>query len=181
MFGPHAYLQLFWLIPTSLELPFRNKLLPPMCSILSSQHELFQLPQNLQVFKEANNLQGGEVLCIFPVLAMPAGPSERFGEWPLYGCASHEFHGAPYYSNVALQMEDAGMEEITIYAQLQLIFQASFVDLENNLSTSKNLAFVHMYKVLHGTRLNEMVTCKELVWDPCIHSSYVVVDVATIL
>ena len=74
-----------------------------------------------------------------------------------------------------------GMEEITMYAQLQLIFQASFVDLESNLSTSKNLAFVHMYKVLHDTRLNEMVTYKELVWDPCIHSSYVVVDVATIL
>ena len=142
MSGPHAYLQLSWLIPTSLELPFRNILLLPMCSILSSKHELFQLPQNLQVFKEANNLQGGKVLCIFPVLAVPAGPSEQFGEWPLYGCASHEFHGAPYYSNVALQMEDAGMEEITIYAQLQLIFQASFVDLENNLSTSKNFKVI---------------------------------------
>jgi hypothetical protein len=181
MSGAHVYLRLSWLIPTSLELPFRNKLLPAVYSILSSQHELFHLPKSLQVFSEANNLQGGEVLRIFSALAVPAGPGERFGDWPLYGRASHDFHGAPYYSDVALQMEDAGMEEITMYAQLRLIFQASFVDLESDLSASKNLAFVHMYKIVRGSRLNELVRCRELVWDPCIHSSYMVVDVATIL
>ena len=76
MSGAHVYLRLSWLIPTSLELPFRNKLLPAVYSILSSQHELFHLPKSLQVFSEANNLQGGEVLRIFSALAVPAGPGE---------------------------------------------------------------------------------------------------------
>lgn len=55
------------------------------------------------------------------------------------------------------------MDEVTKYAQLRLLFQASFQDIENTM-IRKNMAFVHMYKELPSNRLSKLVNCKRLAW-----------------
>jgi hypothetical protein len=155
-----------------------DKLPPHVYSILSAQHDLFTLPKYFDAFREANNLQSVEVLQIYAFLAVLG---ERFGDWPLYARASHEFYGESYYSDFCLQMEDAGMDEVTMYAQLRLLFQASFLDIESNIMVPKHLAFLHKYKVLPTSRLSELVKCKQLTWDSNKDSSYLVANVASIL
>jgi hypothetical protein len=56
-------------------------------------------------------------------------------------------------------MEDASMDEVTKYAQLRLLFQASFQNIENTM-ICKDMAFVHMYKELPSNRLSKLVNYK---------------------
>ncbi len=60
-------------------------------------------------------------------------------------------------------MEDASMDEVTKYAQLRLLFQASFQNIENTM-ICKDMAFVHMYKELPSNRLSKLVNYKWLAW-----------------
>ncbi len=53
------------------------------------------------------------------------------------------------------------MDEVTKYAQLHLLFQASFQDIENTM-IRKDMAFVHMYKELPSDRFSKLVNCKRL-------------------
>jgi hypothetical protein len=78
-------------------------------------------------------------------------------------------------------MEDAGINKITMYVQLRLLFLAFFLNIESNIMVPKHLAFLHKYKVLPTSRLSELVKCKQLTWDSSKDSSYLVVDVANIL
>jgi hypothetical protein len=64
-----------------------------------------------------------QVLHIFSALAIPARVGKRFVDWPMYARASPSFHGNPWYSDVAIQMEPEGLPEETEYAQLRLLLR----------------------------------------------------------
>jgi hypothetical protein len=78
-------------------------------------------------------------------------------------------------------MEDAGINKITMYVQLRLLFLAFFLNIESNIMVPKHLAFLRMYRVLPTSWVSELVKCKQLTWDSSKDSSYLVVDVANIL
>jgi hypothetical protein len=71
---------------------------------------------------QVNEFEGGEVLQVSTSLVVPTGLGDRFGDWPLYVRAWHDFYGGAYYSDVFFQMEDPKYEEVTNYAQLRLLF-----------------------------------------------------------
>jgi hypothetical protein len=118
----------------------------------------------LENYKNLNNLEGGTMLHMVTSIAVPAGPGPRFGDWPLYGRAMHEFYGGPYYSNVTVQLEDAGMPEETGYAQLRLLFGSTFRDVCSGLHVQKSLAFVQWYEEVPSSGLARMLKCKYLSW-----------------
>lgn len=193
--GLNANIRLCWLNQKALELPVRTKIPPRALAILDAQPELiYHLEEAVQAYMKWNALEGGDVLQIYTTLAVPAGPGNRFGNWPLYARAIHSFHGEPYYSDVALQMEEAGAEEVTKYGQLRSLFRASFIETESTCMVQKDLALLRMYSELPASRLSKMVKCKELTWvvekakrqrqlhDALVQDpSFLVVDIANIL
>ncbi len=66
-----------------------------------------------------------QVLHIFSALAIPVGVGKWFANWPMYARASPSFHGNPWYSDVAIQMEPEGLPEESEYAKLRLLFKVS--------------------------------------------------------
>jgi hypothetical protein len=54
------------------------------------------------------------------------------------------------------------MDEITKYAQLHLLFQASFLNIKNTIMFLKDMAFVCTYKELLASRLNKLVNCEHM-------------------
>jgi hypothetical protein len=78
---------------------------------------------------QVNEFEGGEVLQVSTSLVVFG---DRFGDWPLYAKAWHDFYGGAYYNDVSLQMEDPKFEKVTNYAQLRLLFWTSFMDLKSN-------------------------------------------------
>jgi len=110
-------------------------------------------------------------------LAVPPGDGTRFGDWPMYARASHEFHGKEWYSSVAIQMEDVGEEERTSYGQLRLLFRCTLLDAEKN-KVIKDLAFARVYQYV---RFNTTLECAELKWPQTQVEAYIVIETASIL
>jgi len=101
-------------------------------------------------------------LHIFSALAIPAGVEKRFADWPMYARASPSFHGSPWYSDVAIQMEPKGLPEEIEYAQLWLLFKVDLFQTSNNALVTKELALVHMYQKVPPNRLNRLIMCEEI-------------------
>jgi len=94
------------------------------------------------------------VFGISKTLAIPGGLGGRYGESPVYVRASHSFHGRPWYSSVALKMEDLGELEITWYGEVHLLMHFSCLD----------LALVKCYCELEEDELGSILKCIELSW-----------------
>ncbi len=105
-----------------------------------------------------------QVLHIFNTLAMPIGVRKRFGDWPMYARASPSFHGNPWYSDVAIQMEPEGLPEETKYAQLRLLFKVDLFQTSDNALIIKELTLVCMYQKVPPNKLNRLIMCEEIKW-----------------
>jgi hypothetical protein len=105
-----------------------------------------------------------QVLHIFSALAIPAGVGKRFADWPMYVRASPSFHGNPWYSDVAIQMEPEGLPEEIEYAQLRLLFKVDLFQTFDNALVTKELALVRMYQKVPPNRLNRLIMCEEIKW-----------------
>lgn len=115
-------------------------------------------------------------------LAVPAGPGDRFGDWPLYVRATYSFHGRPWYSNVALQMEAAGQPANTWYGQVRLFLRHG----------EHCLAFIRIYYERKPDSWSNLTGCIQLSWSMpenvtrteakrMKRPEYIVTDVANIL
>jgi hypothetical protein len=98
--GSYTNLKVSWLDASCLEPSVVSKLPPRAKLLLEAQPDVFQIPMCLEYYKQLNNLEGGTTLQMVTSIAIPAGPGNRFGDWPLYGRAVHEFYLGPYYSDV---------------------------------------------------------------------------------
>jgi hypothetical protein len=120
-----------------------------------------------------------QVLHIFNALAIHARVGKQFADWPMYARASPSFHGNPWYSDVAIQMEPKGLPKEIEYAQLRLLFKVDLfqtyaqlrllfkVDLfqtSNNTLVTKELTLVRMYQKVPPNRLNILIMCEEIKW-----------------
>jgi hypothetical protein len=66
----------------------------------------------------------------------------------MYARASPSFHGNPWYSDVAIQMEPEGHHEEIEYAQLRLLFKVDLFQTSDNALVTKELALVRKESVL---------------------------------
>lgn len=123
-----------------------------------------------------------QILGICKALAIPAGPGDRFGDWPLYIRASYCYHGRPWYSDVALQMEAEGQPIETWYGQVRLFIR------HGDLC----LALVRIYIELFPDHWDTLTGSIQLSWTLPANLTraqakrmkrpeYIVVDVANIL
>lgn len=56
----------------------------------------------------------------------------------------HKFHGDPYFSDVAIQMEGEGEEPLTSYGQLRLVFSSEVIS-DNGDRETRELVLVRWY------------------------------------
>lgn len=117
------------------------------------------------------------VLKIYNNLAIPPGPGERFADTPMQARANPIFHGNPWYSNLAIQLEGAGEEEYTGYGQSCLFFKSQFFYTATNSIVTKELVFIHMYEVVPSNNLTELIECHEV----SLSNNWVVVESDCIL
>jgi len=86
-----------------------------------------EIPQEfllaLRIYELQSNVTLSQVLGLSQCLAIPPGARDRYGDWPMYARATINFHGNPYFSNVAFEVED-GIQQI-YYGQVRLLFHAS--------------------------------------------------------
>ena len=82
-----------------------------------------------------------QVIRIFTSLAIPSGSSNRFADWPMYARAVHSFHHRPWFSSVAVQMEESGQDEVTSYGQIRLLFKVNVIS-EDGEKLCKELVFL---------------------------------------
>jgi hypothetical protein len=99
-------------------------------SILFVQPKLFNLPKCFSTFLEANNLQEAKVLQIHSSLAELVGLCEHLGTGPFMFGQTMNFMENLILMTLVFSLR-VNMDEITKYAQLHLLFQASFLNIEN--------------------------------------------------
>jgi hypothetical protein len=87
-------------------------------------------------------------------LAVLGGLGGHFSESPLYVRATHTFHGRPWYSNVALQIEKPGESEVTWYGEVHLFMHFSVMD----------LALVKCCCELDEDELGSVLKCAQVSW-----------------
>lgn len=95
-----------------------------------------------------------QVLEVKSGIAIPAGEGDRLANWPMIARASSSFHGGPYFSDVAIQMEAAGEDPLTTYGQLRLIFSCDSTS-DTGDQEMQELAFLQLYE---SNRRPERVT-----------------------
>jgi hypothetical protein len=72
----------------------------------------------------------------------------------MYARASPSFHGNPWHSDVAIQMEPKGLPEEIEYVQLWLFFKVDLLQTSNNTLVIKELALVCMDQKVPPNRLS---------------------------
>lgn len=186
--GPRANLRMNWVDPDNLSFSSTQVMIPNVARVLlNAQPELKDvIHSTLHTYMTENNFhnlpntefEGGMLLQVHSSLAIPAGPGERFGDWPMYARATNHFFGLPWYSSIAIQMEGRGDENInTSFGEIRLLFKVNLYN-ESNVALTKELALVKMYEVVPQNRVSRLIDCIELRW--CT-GYYLVVEVANIL
>ncbi len=119
--------------------------------------------QALQIYELGSNVTLSQVLGLSRCLAIPPGAGNKYGDWPMYARATTNFHGNPYFSNVAFEAEEEGIQQI-YYGQIRLLFQASS---QSNIGGEKNqtqLVFLKLYTEIENDDWSALTKCKCLRW-----------------
>ncbi|CAM6089392.1 unnamed protein product [Calypogeia fissa] len=136
----------------------------PVSKLLEEQPEIKMcLLDSLNAFLEVDGLRVFKVLVVMGSLAIAAGDGERFGEWPMYVRSSMNFHGRPYFSDVAIQAKHAGEPTETWYGQLRLLFKCETIS-TLGVKSKQELAFVRMYQGLPFNNLTRLTNCDLYTW-----------------
>jgi hypothetical protein len=117
------------------------------------------------------------VLKIYNNLAIPLGPGERFTNIPMQARANPTFHGNPWYSDLAIQLEGAEEEEYTSFRLSCLFFKYQLFHTTTNNHVTKKLVFIQMYEVVLSNSLTELIGCNEV----SLSNNWVVVESESIL
>ena len=185
--GARANLRMHWIQTNDLSLSSTQVMIPQTAKvILDSQPDLKDhLSNALDVYMIENNFhslpnskfEDGILLQVYSSLAIPAGDGDRFGDWPMYVRATGQFFGLPWFSSIAIQMEEGGDANTkTSFGEIRLLFKVELCNV-NNTTLSKELALVKMYEELPQSRLSKLIECIELRW--C--EDYLVIEVDNIL
>jgi hypothetical protein len=114
------------------------------------------------------------ILKVYNNLAIPPGPGERFADIAMQARANLAFHGFPWYSDLAIQMDENNEE---VFGRSYLFFKAQFTQFLNNEVVTKELVFVNMYDTVSSNSLKYLVDCEEI----CLSDKWMVVDSQSIL
>jgi len=88
----------------------------------------------LQIYELQLNVTLSQVLGLSRCLAILPRVGDRYGDWHMYARATIDFHSNLYFSNVAFEVEEGGIQQI-YYRQERLLFQASS---QSNTGTEKD-------------------------------------------
>jgi hypothetical protein len=94
-------------------------------------------------------------------LAVPPGAGERYRDWPMYARATANFHGSPYFSNVAFEVEEVGIQHIC-YGQIRLLVHASS---HSNIPGEQSprqieLVFLKLYTEIENDEWSALTKCR---------------------
>ncbi|CAM6093805.1 unnamed protein product [Calypogeia fissa] len=106
-----------------------DEVIPPaIFTLLQQQPEIkTHFFVDLNAYLDADTLQVYKTFEVMNCLAITAGHGNRYADWPMYVRATMEFHGRPYFSDIAIQAEVDGEPEETWYGQLRLLFKCQTV------------------------------------------------------
>jgi hypothetical protein len=139
-----------------------------------------------------------QVLGVCSTLGILGGPTDEYGDWPMYGHATPDFFGSLWYSSVSLNTtQRSGNQFNPKYVEIRLLLHCrncfhinrdgSFA----NQNLDVDLAFVRPYYQLERDSGSQLTECMQLSW--CrpqassstfvVHSmpSYFLIDIKSIL
>lgn len=111
-----------------------------------------------------------QVMGVCTAIAIPGGPSDEHGEWPMYARATHKFFDSPWYSSVELDTTEVVQFSNVKYGEIRLLLHCtgySYIEADGSRvgDHTLDLAFIRPYYELESDGTTDITQCRMLSWN----------------